>query len=76
MESGQIATYLLQLFQRRMVHAEFLKVVARHRDYLVDDLLVDVTLVVAVSQVACTLTPLARALGTILTTTWFDIAIS
>jgi hypothetical protein len=39
-----IATYLLHLIERGLIHAELLEVILRRRDDLVDDLLVDGTL--------------------------------
>jgi hypothetical protein len=72
----QVATYLLHLVKRVMVHARFLKVIERGLDHLLDDLLVDIALVVAVSKRAFTLPLLlacARPWG-ILTTTAFDMA--
>jgi hypothetical protein len=47
--ADQAGTYLLQLSERRLVHAELLEVILRRRDHLVDDLLVDGALQVAVS---------------------------
>lgn len=38
-------TYLLHLVERRLVHAELLEVILRSLDDLLDDLLVDITLV-------------------------------
>lgn len=38
-------TYLLHLVERRLVHAELLKVILRSLDDLLNDLLVDITLV-------------------------------
>lgn len=61
--SGQVATYLLHLVQRRLVHAELLEVILRGLDHLVDDLLVDSALAIAISMAACAFTPLARAPG-------------
>jgi hypothetical protein len=50
--SRQVVTYLLHLVKRRLVHAELLEVILRCLNHLVDDLLVDITLAVAVSKPA------------------------
>lgn len=39
-----VATYLLHLVERRLIHAELLEVILRRRDDLFDDLLVDAAL--------------------------------
>ena len=58
---GQVATYLLHLVERRVVDARLLEIILRRLDHLLDDLLVDAALVVAVSKPAFTLPPLACA---------------
>lgn len=58
---GQVATYLLHLVERRVVDARLLEIILRRLDHLLDDLLVDAALVVAVSKPAFNLPPLACA---------------
>lgn len=75
--ADQAVTYLLHLLQRRLVHAELLKVILRGLNHLVNDLLVHSALGVAVSALAFYLVRrrLRSAPGQ-LTTIVFDMAAS